>query len=90
MKKNGKSILEKCPMCGGSGKVVAKTESRIRRLREKHNLTQDEFCKSLSCSRTQIANIEGGKVKGSTDLLIEIADTYKVSVDWILGRTNKI
>ena len=62
---------------------------RIRELREDSDLTQKELGKILSCSQRIYSNYECGDVDIPTDILIKLADFYQVSVDYLLGRTNK-
>ena len=61
---------------------------RLRILRKNHNLTQSELAKILSCSQRVYSNYERGDLDIPTDILIKLADHYKVSIDFILDRTN--
>lgn len=61
---------------------------RIRNLREDHDLKQRELAEILSCSQRIYSNYERGDVDIPTDILIKLADYYRVSTDYILGRTN--
>ncbi len=69
-----------------SGKRVYR---RIRDLREDNDLTQTEMGKILFCSQRVYSNYERGDLDIPTDILIKLADYYGVSVDYILGRTDK-
>lgn len=62
---------------------------RIRDLREDHDLTQKQMGEILSCSQRVYSNYERGDLDIPTEILIKLADYYKVSVDYILNRTNK-
>ncbi|MBQ7897961.1 MAG: helix-turn-helix transcriptional regulator [Clostridia bacterium] len=62
---------------------------RIRNLREDKNLTQSEMGKILSCSQRVYSNYERGDIDIPTTTLIKIADFHKVSLDYLLGRTEK-
>jgi transcriptional regulator with XRE-family HTH domain len=62
---------------------------RIRDLREDKDLTQKQIGEILSCSQRVYSNYERGELDIPTDILIKLADFYDVSVDYILGRTNK-
>ena len=62
---------------------------RIRDLREDHDLTQREMGIILSCSQRVYSNYERGDLDIPTEVLIKLADYYNVSVDYILGRTDK-
>ena len=61
---------------------------RIRELREDHDLTQREVAEMLGMSQTGYSNSETGTNDIPTAVLIKLADFYKTSVDYLLGRTN--
>ena len=62
---------------------------RIRDLREDKDLTQAQMGEMLSCSQRVYSNYERGDIDIPTTTLIKLADFHKVSVDYLLGRTNK-
>ncbi len=62
---------------------------RIRDLREDHDLTQAQMGKILSCSQRVYSNYERGDIDIPTAILLKLADYYDVSVDYLLGRTDK-
>ena len=62
---------------------------RIRNLREDKDLTQTKMGEILSCSQRVYSNYERGDIDIPTTTLIKIADFHKVSVDYLLGRTDK-
>ena len=61
---------------------------RIRDLREDNDLKQRELAEYLSCSQRVYSNYELGQRDIPTDILIKLADYYKVSIDYLLGQTN--
>lgn len=61
---------------------------RIRDLREDHDLKQREIAEYLNCSQRVYSNYELGQRDIPTDVLIQLAQFYDVSVDYILGLTN--
>ncbi len=61
---------------------------RIRNLREDKDLTQTDMGKILSCSQRVYSNYERGDIDIPTPTLIKIADFHKVSVDYLLNRTD--
>lgn len=61
---------------------------RIRDLREDKDLTQSQMGKILSCSQRVYSNYERGDIDIPTATLVKIADFHKVSVDYLLERTN--
>jgi Predicted transcriptional regulators len=62
---------------------------RIRDLREDHDLTQKQMGEILSCSQRVYSNYERGDIDIPTSILIRLADYYHVSVDYLLGRTER-
>ena len=62
---------------------------RIRDLREDHDLTQKQMGEILSCSQRVYSNYERGDIDIPTSVLIRLADYYGVSVDYLLGRTER-
>ena len=62
---------------------------RIRELREDNDLTQREVAEMLGMSQTGYSKYETGTNDIPTAILNKLADFYNVSVDYLLGRTNK-
>ena len=62
---------------------------RIRDMREDRDLTQKQMGEVLSCSQRVYSNYERGELDIPTEILIKLADFHKVSVDYILNRTDK-
>ena len=62
---------------------------RIRELREDKDLTQKQMGEILSCSQRVYSNYERGELDIPTEILIKLADFHMVSVDYLLGRTDK-
>lgn len=58
---------------------------RLRDLREDHDLTQKDVAKYLGIQQTTYSKYELGKINIPLDLLINLANLYHVSVDYILG-----
>ena len=61
---------------------------RIRELREDHDLTQRDIAAILNMTQSQYWRYECGYRDIPTDILIKLADYYKVSTDYILGRES--
>lgn len=62
--------------------------ARIRDLREDKDMTQQEIADILHCSQVCYSNYETGKRDIPTGVLITLAEFYKTSTDYLLGRTN--
>ena len=61
---------------------------RIRELREDHDLTQAAVSRHLGMKQPQYFRYEQGYRDIPSDILIQLADLYETSTDYILGRTN--
>lgn len=59
---------------------------RIRDLREQSGLSQKAVAEELSMQITQYRRYENGERKPAIDFLIQIADLYDVSLDYLVGR----
>lgn len=57
---------------------------RIKRIRNDHKLTQEQFGKAVGYSKVHIHYIEAGKVTPSNELLKHVADAFSVSYEWLL------
>lgn len=62
---------------------------RIKNLREDNDKMQKEIASILNITQQQYSLYERGIRDIPVDLLIKLADYYKVSTDYILNRTNK-
>lgn len=62
---------------------------RIKDLREDHDLNQQDVAEMLHVSQATYSRYESGVLDIPSSSLIKLADYYKVSVDYILGRTEK-
>ena len=62
---------------------------RIRDLREDHDFTQSYLAKMLNCTQQAYSNYELGQRDIPTDILIKLSRFYNVSVDYILGISDK-
>lgn len=61
---------------------------RLRDLREDMDLNQTEIAKLLFTSQPIYSRYERGTRTIPVEHLLILADFYKVSTDYILGRTN--
>lgn len=62
---------------------------RLRDLREDHDLTQADIGKLLHTTQQQYSKYEKGIQEIPAHHLIVLADFYRTSVDYILGRTER-
>ena len=62
---------------------------RIRDLREDDDLTQEYIAKIvLNCTRSAYSKMEAGSRLISINDIIKLADFYKVSLDYLVGRVD--
>ncbi len=59
---------------------------RIEDLRVDHDLTQQQVADILGCQREVYRRYEKGTRTIPVEFLIKLADHYKVSIDYIVGR----
>lgn len=63
---------------------------RLKELRMNNGLKQSDLAKLLSISTSRYGQYETGRRSPDYKLLIQIANFYNVSIDYLLGRTNVI
>lgn len=61
---------------------------RLHDLRIDNDLTQQQVADFLMCNRQVYARYERGLREIPVSMLMKLADFYKTSVDYILGRTD--
>ena len=59
---------------------------RLKDLREDSDMTQEDIAKLLNTTQQQYSKYEKGIQEIPVHHLITLADFYKVSVDYLLGR----
>ena len=64
-------------------------QNRLRDLREDKDLKQADIAKLLTVHQTTYSDYELNKLNIPVSVLHTLADFYGVSVDYLLGRTNK-
>jgi transcriptional regulator with XRE-family HTH domain len=69
---------------------VKKFGENLRKLRDRHDMTQEALGKLLNVTQSTIAYYESGKKQPTLETLIIIADYFEVSTDFLLNRTNRI
>ena len=69
--------------------VINMVYQRIRDLREDRDMTQKQMADILHCSQQVYSNYELGQRDIPTELLIRLSRIHGVSVDYILGLTDK-
>lgn len=62
--------------------------SRLQRLRERRRIDRKTLGECCGLSKNIIGQYERGEKEPSLKTLIEIADFFEVSTDYLLGRQN--
>lgn len=64
--------------------------ARIRKKRKERGYMQEQLAEQLDISANHLANIEAGRKGLSVELLVELADSLDVSMDYlILGKETR-
>lgn len=61
---------------------------RIKDMREDNDLTQKQISEMLLCDQSLYSKYERGEREIPLKILVTLADHYKVSVDYLIGRTD--
>ncbi|MBC3795897.1 helix-turn-helix domain-containing protein [Acetobacterium paludosum] len=62
--------------------------TRLKRLRINRDMTQQDFAEHFDLNKSSISKYEKDKNLPENQLLVEIADYFDVSVDYLLCRTD--
>ena len=62
---------------------------RIRELREDRDLTQTALADYLGVRQTTYSKYELGRIEVPVEVLIKLADYYRVSLDYLVGREGR-
>ena len=60
---------------------------RLREARKAAGLSQGQVAKLLQMHRPTVSEIEAGNRRVSAEELVKFAETYDVTVSWLLGET---
>ena len=64
-------------------------EERLLLLRQEFGLTQKNVADAIGVTPRQYQRFEQGEQKPGFDNLRKLADVFQVSVDWLMGRTDR-
>ena len=62
---------------------------KIKYLRKKHKITQQNMAQALDIARSTYTSYENNNRSPDYELLIKMADYFNVSTDFLLGRTER-
>lgn len=65
-------------------------EFRLKELRKKKNISQLKLAMDLDMNQNSISRYENMEREADYATLIKFADYFNVSIDYLLGRTNKM
>lgn len=71
-----------CMLC-----MVMKMKLRIRDLREDNDLKQQQIADYLLCDQSLYSKYERGERDLPLSYAVKLAEYYKVSLDYLVGRT---
>lgn len=63
--------------------------NNLKKIRQEHDMTQEELAKKINTSRSNIANYENDKNMPSIEVLNKISEILNCSTDYLLGKTDK-
>ena len=63
--------------------------NRLKQLRIKKNIKQQDLAKALNVTKQSVSNWENGKRLPNIEILILLADFYNCSLDYLVGRELK-
>ena len=64
-------------------------EGILKKLRDNEQIPQKKLAKIIGVSQQTVASWDMGRTEPSNDSLVKIADYFKVSVDYLLGRNRE-
>ena len=56
------------------------------KVRKAHRMTQSELAKLIGISQQEISRYESGNIKAPINYIVDLANCFNVSTDYILGR----
>ena len=62
---------------------------RLKQLRQEKGMTQKDMAQLLEKTERHYQDIEAGKINVPALVLVKLADCFSVSVDYLIGRTDK-
>ena len=68
--------------------MIAKFSTRLRELRVNKGLRQEQVAKLIGVNKSAISTYENDTRQPSFEILVRLANLYRVSTDYLLGQTN--
>ena len=67
---------------------LVESGKRIKALRRKHGLTQEQLAEKMHVTGTYIVKIESSQRTGSVEFAVELASCFGISLDYLLLGTE--
>ncbi len=64
--------------------------TRLKHLRQSKQLNQVQLAEKLGVKKQSVSNWENDNIMPSVEMLEKVADFFRVSTDYLLGRDSKI
>ncbi len=68
--------------------MIANFSARLRELRMNKGLRQDQVANLIGVNKGAISTYENDTRQPSFEILVRLANLYRVSTDYLLGQTN--
>lgn len=68
--------------------ILASFAERLKPLRKEKKRTQKQMSDLLRCTERHYQKIEYGQINVSATMLMELADYFGVTTDYLLGRSD--
>ena len=68
--------------------MIELLNERIKKLREEENISQTELAKEIGIAKNTLCQYEKNRANPSLEIILQIADYFNVSVDYLLGRAD--
>ncbi|CAM3051940.1 helix-turn-helix transcriptional regulator [Leuconostoc gasicomitatum] len=62
--------------------------NRLRELRKEQGVTQQKLADDMLVTQRTLVRYESGEREPRVAILIELADYFKVSIDYLVGRSD--
>ena len=62
---------------------------QIRKMRTARGINQVELARALSVTKQSVSNWENNNIQPSVEILVKLADYFRVSTDYLLERENE-
>lgn len=62
--------------------------NRLRELRKERNVTQQELADEMLVTQRTLARYESGENEPRLPMVFDLADYFKVSIDYLVGRSD--